>query len=465
MPHNFLGTELKVNTFRKGRISDQFDEPTYLTFAIDFKFESTAPSTALIIDESRLWDSPLFDERNFTEEDSTAGNNAMQFLKNRGYTAQAAGIKQFKEILRYLTFDAPWYFQSITGIPAMFKASSDVSSGDRTKGVILEVKTLEAVDLRIFELAALYRNSIYDLKFRRERVPDNLRWFSMDIYLAEFRNLRYRLPQAASAIAQLTGVNTAAIGNAVTSIRETANTVSGLAGAIGGDRQGGLELASVFKQFGYIKFSCRQCEFDFSDSLPIGSDLTVGGQSRTAESNKFKIKVGYVEEEAKFGDGTVVYDDNVKTDVKTTWGERQQAALLESSAGAIFSAGQNLVSGIGSFGSGNKSKNDSPSEFGRKAKESLASIGNATGINTALAAAVSLFDPPIDNLGEVHPYGYASNGDEVPNRPAPSGGKQYGPEKPKPPVTDLGDANTIGYASNGDKVPNRPPEPNGNIYE
>jgi hypothetical protein len=419
MPHNFLGTELKVDTFRKGRISDQFDEPTYLTFAIDFKFESTAPSTASKLDESRLWDSPLFDE----SKDNV--DTAIQFLKNRGYIAQASGIKQFKEILRYLTFDAPWYFQSLTGIPEMFKASSAVNSGERAKDVVIGVKTLEAIDLRIFELAALYRNSIFDLKFRRERVPDNLRWFSMDIYLAEFRNLRYRLPQGASAIAQLTGVNTAAIGNAVTSIRETANTVSGLAGAIGGERRAGLELASVFKQFGYIKFSCRQCEFDFSDSLPISSDLTVGGQSRSAESNKFKIKVGYVEEEAKFGDGTIVYDDNVKTDVKTTWGERQQAALAESSAGAILSAGQNLVSGIGSFGSGNKSKNDSPSEFGRKARESLAEIGNATGINTALAAAVSLISPPITNLGDAYSFGYASNGDVVPRRPEPPSGKAY----------------------------------------
>jgi hypothetical protein len=419
MPHNFLGTELKVDTFRKGRLSDQFDEPTYLTFAIDFKFDSDPYPATSEADENSLWGSPLFDE------DKDNINTAIKFLKNRGYTAQAAGIKQFKEILRYLTFDAPWYFQSITGIPGMFKASTNVASGERAKDITLEVKTLEAIDLRIFELAALYRNSIYDLKFRRERVPDNLRWFSMDIYLAEFRNLRYRLPQSATAVAQLTGINTAAIGNAVTSLRETANTVSGLAGAIGGDRQGGLELASVFKQFGYIKFSCRQCEFDFSDSLPINSDISIGGQNRSAETNKFKIKVGYVEEEAKFGDGTVVYDDFEKTDVKTTWGERQQLALLESSAGAIFSTAQNLVNGIGSFGSGNKSKNDSPDEFGRKAKESLASIGNATGINTALAAAVSLFDPPIDNLGNAKEFGYASQGDVVPNRPAPPNSNIY----------------------------------------
>lgn len=460
MPHNFLGSELKVNAFRKGRISDQFDEPTYLTFAIDFKFENTAPDTLSSVDELRLWDSPLFDKG----DPKKNPNTAFQFLMNRTYTAQANSIVQFKEILRYLTFDAPWYFQSITGIPAMFKASTDVTSGERAKGVVLEVKTLEAVDLRMFELAALYRNAIYDLKHRRERVPDNLRWFSMDIYLAEFRNIRYRLPGAASAVAQLTGVNTAAIGNAVSSVSELTNNISGLAGAVGGERNAGLDLTSVMKQFGYIKFSCRQCEFDFSESLPISTDLKIGGTGITAESNKFKIKVGYVEEEAKFGDGTIVYDDPTKTDVKSKWGKRQAAALLESTAGAVFSAGQNLVKGIGSFADGNASSNDSPDELGRKAREGLAGIGNATGINTALAAAVSLIDPPIDNLGDAHPYGYASNGDKVPNRAPQPTGKQYGPDKPKPPVTDLGDANTVGYASNGDNVPKRPQEPNGNIY-
>lgn len=421
MPHNFLGTELKVNNFRKGTFADQFDEPTYLTFALDFKFEND-PEAGSKLSENRLWQSPLFDTGKGDKDDI---DNATRFLFHRGYTQQASGLIQFKEILRYLTFDAPWYFQGISGLSAMYKGGTDVSLARAGSGAVLEISTLEAVDLRIFELATLYRNAIYDLKFRRERVPDNLRWFTMDIWLAEFRNIRYRLPGVAGAIAQVTGVNTAAIGNAVTSVSEITNNISGIAGAISGERDAGIDLASVLKQFGYMKFRCRQCEFDFSDTLPVGTDMKIGGTGITAAANKFKIKVGYFEEEARFADNTEVYDDPIKTEIKGKWGFRSAAALAEGTTGALFSAGENLAGGIGSFGSAGSNKNDSPGEFGRKAREGLASIGNGTPINAALAAAVSLIDPPIDNLGDAYSSGYATNGDEVPVRKDPPTGNVY----------------------------------------
>ena len=424
MPHNFLGTELKVNSFRKGTFADPYDEPTYLTFALDFKFEND-PSDKIgsKLSESRLWQSPLFDSGGRDDNDV---DNAQQFLISRGYTQQASGLKQFREIFRYLTFDAPWYFQGLSGLSAMFKGGNDVAQARAGTGAMIEVNALEAVDLRIFELAALYRNAIYDLKFRRERVPDNLRWFSMDIWLAEFRNIRYRIPGIGGTIAQITGVNTAAIGNAVTSISEISNNVSGIAGAIGGERDAGLDLASVLKQFGYIKFKCRQCEFDFSETLPIsGYDLKIGGTGINASANKFKIKVGYFEEESQFADNTEIYDDPSKTDIKGKWGFRSAAALAEGTAGAVFGAGENLVRGIGSFGSAGSGKSDSPGEFGRKAREGLASIGNGTPINAALAAAVSLIDPPIDNLGDAYSNGYVTNGDSVPPKKDPPTGNIY----------------------------------------
>ena len=439
MPHNFLGTELKVNSFRKGTFADPYDEPTYLTFALDFKFEND-PSDKIgsKLSESRLWQSPLFDSGGRDDNDV---DNAQQFLISRGYTQQASGLKQFREIFRYLTFDAPWYFQGLGGLSAMFKGGNDVAQARAGTGAIIEVNTLEAVDLRIFELAALYRNAIYDLKFRRERVPDNLRWFSMDIWLAEFRNIRYRIPGIGGTIAQITGVNTAAIGNAVTSISEISNNISGIAGAIGGERDAGLDLASVLKQFGYIKFKCRQCEFDFSETFPIGTDLKIGGTGITASANKFKIKVGYFEEESQFADNTEIYDDPSKTDIKGNWGFRSAAALAEGTAGAVFGAGENLVRGIGSFGSAGSGKSDSPGEFGRKAREGLASIGNGTPINDALAAAVSLIDPPVgkqfpvtNNKGEsgisrriddAYPFGYVTNNDQVPPKKDPPTGNIY----------------------------------------
>ncbi len=61
MPHNFVGISRKLDNFRRGTILDPLDEPTYLSFAIDFNFESQNSITgSKRIDESRLWESPLF---------------------------------------------------------------------------------------------------------------------------------------------------------------------------------------------------------------------------------------------------------------------------------------------------------------------------------------------------------------------------------------------------------------------
>lgn len=371
--HNFTGLNIKHDNFRKSTFMDAFDEPTYLTFALDFNMEPVpVPGKA---DELALWNSPLFDEK----------NGAVNFLVNRGYNPQANGLVTFREILRYLTFQAPWYFQEITGLDKLYSTSTNLDNKSlRGEGITLTVNTLEAIDLRINELAGIYRNSIYDTKFRRERVPDNLRWFSVDVYLAEFRNMRYRLPGVAQNVGNLLGVNTAAIGNVV---------------------GGGNALSNVLKQYGYIKFRLRQCEFDFSDSLPVGSTVKVGSSGRSMESNKFSIKVGWVEEEAKYGDGTIVYDDPLKTDIRNPWGSRSTGASIQNAG--------SWLTGLPVIG-------DSIAGFGEKVGDALGSIGGM--INPALNAASNFIDPPVTDLGDIYNTGYSSNGDTPPTRgPEPSG--------------------------------------------
>ncbi len=100
MPHNFLGLNRKHDNFRKGVFADPYDEPTYLTFALDFKFENTPVSEPTA--EAGLYNSPLFNP-NKKETDSAIG-----FLTNRGYSAQATGIATFTSILQYKNNDDPW---------------------------------------------------------------------------------------------------------------------------------------------------------------------------------------------------------------------------------------------------------------------------------------------------------------------------------------------------------------------
>ena len=400
MPHNFTGLTTKDNNFRKGVFLDSFDEPTYLTFALDFNFDDSPVITD--VDEANLWNSPLF---------SKGGSpSASSFLLGRGYTAQADGLATFKGILRHLTYNAPWYFQEIEGLNDLFKSNTDMSKGYKTMGNVLKIKTLEAVDLRIAEIAGLYRNAIYDMKHRRERVPDNLRWFSVDVYVAEFRNLRYRIPGEGQTLASTLGVDTAAIG------------------AIVG---GGNAISNVMDQYGFIKFRCRQCEFDFSKSLPVGQTVKVHGEGRNQEINNFEIKVGWVEEESKYGDGTRLYEDSTATSIKNPWGLRKVSNDVQN--------GLTFLSNLPVIG-------ESIKTAGQKVTDGLSKVGGM--INPALKSAVQFLNPPVE-LGDAYSKGYESNGYIVP--------KKYN-------TFELGDVYSKGYESNGDIVPKKPPSPDQNVY-
>lgn len=374
--HNFLGLDRKHDNFRKGVFIDPYDEPTYLTFALDFKFENTPTNSPH--DEANLGNSPLFN--------SETSNSAINYLISRGYEAQADGMATFREILRYLTFQAPWYFQSISGLDELYAQATDQSIGYKAKEGKITVNTLEAIDLRIHELAGLYRNAIFDNKFRRERVPDNLRWFSMDVYVAEFRNIRYRLPGVAQGAANALGIDTGAIGNVL---------------------GGGNAFSNILDQFGYMKFTCRQCEFDFSQTTPFGRSIDVGGEHKQ-ETNEFSINVGWIDEEVKFGDGSKIYDDPVKTDIRNPWGGRNLGTQAQN---------------IGGFLSGLPVIGDSIQNAGQKVMDGLSKVGGF--INPALDAASTFVDPTVRSLGDMYDSGYTTNGDTVPKRSKPSGGNVY----------------------------------------
>jgi hypothetical protein len=351
MPHNFYGIQNKTDNFRKGFFTDPYDEPTFLTFAIDFIFE---PIDSTAFTDLLLWDSPLFR----TNEDT-----AVNFLKNRGYTAEANGLVVFKNILRYLTFDAPWYFQSISGLNTMWKAATDAEKPQKAKDAVITVNTLEAIDLRINELADIYRNAIYDKVYMRERVPDNLRWFAMDIYVAEARNIRYRIPGVGQNIATALGVNTGALGSIV---------------------GGGNAVSNVLEQYGYVKFKCRQCEFDFSETFAGGTKLEVA-TTRTPATNSFKIKVGFFEEESRYPDGSQLFDDRVKTDINNPWSGRSVGAFAAN---------------VGSFLSGLPVIGDNIQNAGQSVQNALASVGGL--INPALGAASNFLQPPVEDLGNIY---------------------------------------------------------------
>lgn len=358
--HNFYGVQAKADSFRKGYLLDAYDQPTYLSFAIDFRFEQTNP----VISDG-LWASPLFEKGGANNT-----NSAQTYLGSSGHKDKEENLVKFKSILEYLTFNAPWYFQSISGLDGLWKNATNMKSGNKS-GTVLTIDTLEAIDLRITEIANLYRTAIYDKQSMRERVPDNLRWFAMDIYIAEARNIRYEPLTQFSNMTSAMGINTGALNTVATQL------TSGLGSFIPD-----ADLGNPMKQFGYIKFKCRQCEFDFTSSFAGGQKMSViPGQ--TANTNSFNINVGYFEEESEYHDSSKLSDDKVTSSRRNPWSAMNTAANLQNGV-----EGASFLPGVG----------DSVSDAIQKGQKKLQLIGGM--INPALGA--SFNNPPSKNLGNIY---------------------------------------------------------------
>ena len=104
-------------------------------------------------------------------------------------------LKQFKILLRDITKNQPWFFQSIEGLDSLYKvARGGFQDQDKdtefnpSRSATITVTTLESLNLRITALADLYNHATFDFINMKETVPRNLRRFRMYIYVTDLRN-------------------------------------------------------------------------------------------------------------------------------------------------------------------------------------------------------------------------------------------------------------------------------------
>ena len=207
-----------------------------------------------------------------------------------------------------------------------------MSKGFKGKDIVIEIETLESLDLRIGYLADLYRHIIYDPLYMREIVPENLRKFSMDIYLAEFRNLR-TLTQSALFY---------------NSIVYNEKRYADLA-------QSALELIRsgsdwFINNASFFKFNLHFCEFDFSDKLAGGGSYSVHSPEMT--TNKFKIKSDWFMEQSQYSNYQLKTEEYISKYIQNTenmWKKNQPVTMdgVLSSVGTIY----NMAQGLGVLGS------------------------------------------------------------------------------------------------------------------
>lgn len=325
------------------------EDPTYLGFSMDFEFgvlgidlEYGTPVSPLFKDGSYYNDTGLniFGQLQYIGKSKTPRDvlfySAQTYLENREASLTVDGfprgggkrsqmIKQFKILLRDITKNQPWFFQSIEGLDSLYKVArggfqdqDKDSEFNPSRAATITVTTLESLNLRITALADLYNHATFDFINMRETVPRNLRRFRMYIYVTDLRNF-FKTNRLINSSTTLTTIaNTANLigsginpGNSLsgTSLDSTGNFPDDT-GAQGGSI--GNTLGSIARSEGLtnqqdqsgvkpiILIECSNCEFDFTESSPISSDINAGTDAGSPLGQSFKIHVGRVKVRSQY---------------------------------------------------------------------------------------------------------------------------------------------------------------------
>ena len=296
---NFNNTYGSIQQFMYGGSDgyDMADDPTYLTFSLDFIFDG------MLYGGLGIYNSPLFI--------SSGDVSAEIYLRNKNLLPQADRLVRFNSLLREVMIDYPWYFQSIKGLHKLWQNGSNMKNNFKAKDAILEITTLESYDLTVSYLADLYRKTVYDGLYMRELLPINLRHFEVDIYVAEFRHIKELELGGSFDISQTMQVNN----------------------------------DYFIKNASFFLFKCYQCEFDFGDSIPSDEYKVFGFD--TPAANMFKIKVGSYIEQHQFSFYDIMTKEKFSQHMETDTDEwcRDPNMILNGVAGTVQVA-QNAIANL-----------------------------------------------------------------------------------------------------------------------
>ena len=272
-------------------LSKRFDEPTYFSFRLKFapehdKLYNYAGSGALYDTMPHpLFDNihdiikvkSIIDEKQIEEE--TTQYSALQYLSDANEPTRVEMLKEFIQKFNDLQDNYPYYFQSIDGISDLLKI--DPTKGQRiSNDKKITITCLEGLDLRMSYLMNLYKKIVWDDIYQRWVLPDMMRYFSLKIYLAEFRT--FHRPQ------EMTGYGTA---STKTSELKTRNSTIPVVETVTP-----LYLSILDDILPIWEITCEMCEFDITDiTFEHLNGLTVMGDPHQG-AVKFGIKIGNIKE-------------------------------------------------------------------------------------------------------------------------------------------------------------------------
>lgn len=349
-----------TKTFRYDNRTDMFgdraihsrglDDPTYISFKLYFGDLGDIKYNNLILTNMDMMPHPLFNkseednliyESEFTsntefgENKETKGEivstsnrtqySTLDFLNDMNESVRAEMLREFIDLWNDIQDNYQYYFQKIEGIQDLLTISTN--RGSRIKSdTRLTITCLEAIDYRITHLLNLYSKIAWDDTYQRWILPDIMRYFSLDIYISEFRTFH----EPTQYILDNNTTNT--------------NPLS-------------YVLSTAEQNMPCIHIHCNQCEFDI-ESFEYGNinNIDVGdpGEQHTV---RFKIKVGNItqkqfyptfDKSAYLNDedfngryrSKLIYDTNVITGVNSSYLPEYETIL---SASYAFKHGINII--------------------------------------------------------------------------------------------------------------------------
>lgn len=227
------------SAFHPTVFSKMFDEPTYLTFRVEFDFSNTLaenyvpafqtqsiygtqtynfmpqPLLSLWCNDTRDINATQSGAITLSGQDVPAGRaqnmgtkgpsdrstpladyySTYSYLRNAvGDQERANMLKRFILALKDIQDNYPYYFTKIDGLGSLMKVKPDggirlpydkgVGGGD---GNMLTINCYDGLDMKIFQLMQMYRKVAWDDVYQRWVLPDMMRFFKMRIYVSEIR--------------------------------------------------------------------------------------------------------------------------------------------------------------------------------------------------------------------------------------------------------------------------------------
>ena len=322
--------------------SKMFDEPTYLTFRIEFDFRPDKEENVKTVGSNTYGINNGFNKmpEPLLSYDSNNKNNnyystANYLNDNLGEYYRSKLLKDFINGLKDIQDNYPYYFKSIEGLNTLTKVTPEQGIRINSENSTITIKCLEGLDLKITSLMQMYRKIAWDDVYQRWILPDMMRYFGINIYVSEIRLFHsYAIPNKIrpgvydfdtnfmnsstltdakpSLLSKAGNLLNSAIATSVRLVGNNNNVVNGISAA-DSIIDAIISVNSAVKSNAYklcdnaindfmptIKYECHMCEFDISDSNEHISSLSSAKSEIASPEPTIKIKIGNVTEKMVF---------------------------------------------------------------------------------------------------------------------------------------------------------------------